>query len=900
MGRETQTLYSLNRGVIDRRGLARLDIKRLALAAQVQTNFLPRVLGSASLRVGLGYLGSTLNDFIARYLKFIFATTDTALLELTDSAMRVWINDVLLTRPAVTSTIANGTFNTNLASWTDLDEAGGVSSWVAPGYMQLVGNSSDRAIREQQVTVAGANIGIEHGIRVVIARGPVSIRIGSTSGDDDYLRETVLNTGTHSLSVVPTTDMFIRFFSRQIPVVWVDSCTIEAAGVVQVPTPWTSALLNKVRIDQSADVIFVACEGLQQRRIERRGTHPNARSWSVVLYATGDGPFRIQNITPTTIAPSALTGNITLSASVPLFRSSHIGALFSITSIGQNVSEVASASAVSSDSIRVSGLTAARTITITISGDASGSLVTLERSFDNLTWGAVGGVYAWTADTTATYSDGLDNQIAYYRLTLTTRVAPDTVTMSLSYAAGSIRGIARITGYTNSTTVGAEVLTAMGGTTPSTTWQEGHWSDLRGWPTTGKIHEGRLWWVGQNGIWGSLSDAFDSFDETFPGNGGAINRTIGSGPVDVISWMLSLKGLMIGAQGTEYSVRASSLDEILTPTSFNVKSSSTQGAGGVDAVKVDQSGYFVDRSGAKVFDLSFEVRNYDYSATDVMTLVPELGLPGIVRMDAQRKPDTRLHCVRSDGTVIMAVASKTEDVLAWVPIMTDGAIEDVVTLPALTGDLDDQVYYVVRRVINGSTVRYLEKWAQEIDCRGDQQLCFLADSYTSYTGGPATAITGLGHLEGKEVVVWADGFDVGTDDSVSPWVQRYTVTGGQITLAVAASNVVVGLGYMAQFKSVKLGSMLNKQKTVSQLGLIAADIHPKGLRYGPEFDSSTFTMNDLPEIEEGTLVGPGMRADYDEDAFIFPGTWNTDTRVCLQAQAPRPVTVLAITMDIQS
>jgi hypothetical protein len=780
MARQIQSLYSLNRGVVDKQALARLDVKRIAVAAEMQTNWLPKALGPMILRPGRKYLGSTLANAASRFLKFIFATTDTALLELTASAMRVWINDVLLSRPAVTTVINNPTFATGpLTNWTSLDEAGAASTYVAPN-LQLVGSGTARAIREQQVTVAGANVGVEHGIRIVVARGPVTLRIGSTSGDDDYLREATLLEGTHSISVVPTTDMFIRFFSLLQRKTWVTSCTIEAAGVVSVTSPWAAGDLANVRIDQSADVVFAACANFQQRRIERRGTHPNARSWSVVKYQANDGPFRIQNITPTTIAASGLTGNVTLTASVALFKPLHVGALFSLTSVGQTVSLQSAVSATSTNSIRVTGVTVARTITITIAGDASGSLVTLERSFDNLTWGAVGGIYSWTANTTTTYTDGLDNQIAYYRLTLTTRVAPDNVTMTLSYAAGSIRGIVRITDYTSATSVGAEVLTSLGGTTATTVWQEGQWSDLRGWPTSGKIHEGRLWWFGQNGVWGSISDAFDAFDETVVGNGGAINRTIGSGPVDTISWGLSLKGLVIGAQGAEFSVRASSLDEILTPTSFNVKSSSTQGSGNVDAVKVDQSGHYVNRSGVKVFDLSFDVRAYDFASIDMMELCPEIALAGIVRMDVQRLPDTRLHCVLADGTVALAVTNKVEEVLAWVPITAAGFIEDVVTLPALNGTLDDQVYYVVRYTINGATVRYLEKWAQELDCRGDKAYCYLADAYVAYSGAATAVITGLGHLEGQEVVVWADGIDVGTNDTAVPWTQRYTVTGGHL------------------------------------------------------------------------------------------------------------------------
>ncbi|HEY9063841.1 MAG TPA: hypothetical protein VIO33_02585 [Burkholderiaceae bacterium] len=902
MVRQIQSLYALNRGVVSRLGLARLDVKRIALAAEIQQNFLPRVLGSMMLRPGRRLLGATYLNAATRFVKFIFATTDTALLELTANQMRVWISDVLLTRPAVTTTITNGTFNVNLTGWTDLDEAGTASTWAAPGYMQLAGSGSNYAIREQQVTVAGANIGVEHGIRIVIARGPVSIRIGSGSGDEDYLKESVLYAGTHSISIVPTGNFYIRFFSRQVPVVWVDSCTIEAAGAVVIPTPWGASDLNNIRTDQSADVVFVACANYQQRRIERRGTHPNARSWSVALYAPVDGPFRVQNVSSTTLTVNATTGNITVTASTALFRPNHVGALFSISSVGQFVTTTTAVAGTATASIRVTGIDTQRVFTTTITGIATaGTEVRLQRSYDNLTWTDNSSSTHYATNGTVSQDDSAPNQIIYYRLILFTVAGGDNVTMQLAIGSGSIRGVVRITDFTSTLSVGAEVVVALGGTDATAVWQEGQWSDLRGWPTSGKFHEGRLWWFGQNGVWGSVSDAFDSFDETFPGNAAPINRTIGSGPVDTINWGLSLKGLMIGAQGAEFSVRASSLDEPLTPTNFNCKGSTTQGSGAIEAVKIDQAGYFVNRSSTKVYDLSFDVRSYDYGSSDLMALAPEIGRPGIVRMDVQRQPDTRLHCVRSDGTAIVAVIDKNEDVLAWYTVTTtNGTIEDVVTLPALSGDLDDQVYYVVKRTINGSTVRYLEKWAQEIDCRGDKSYCYLADSFIEYNGAAATVITGLSALEGQQVVVWADGADVGTDESTSPWSQRYTVSGGQITLATAASRVVVGLPYTAQFQSAKLGfqtqvgSPLNMQKKIGHIGLILADTYPKGLKFGPSFD----VLDDMPGIEQGRDVGSATVTDYDENLIEFPGTWTTDLRICLQAQAPRPCTVLAVTPDM--
>jgi hypothetical protein len=233
-----------------------------------------------------------------------------------------------------------------------------------------------------------------------------------------------------------------------------------------------------------------------------------------------------------------------------------------------------------------------------------------------------------------------------------------------------------------------------------------------------------------------------------------------------------------------------------------------------------------------------------------------------------------------------------------IPITTSGFIEDVVVQPAIGGNLDDQVYYIVRRTINGQTVRYREKWAQEVECRGDQQLCKLADSHITFSGAPATVFAAP-HLAGQSVVVWADGADVGTDDSATTWVQRYTAdASGNVTLPTPHRNVVIGLPYTAQFQSSKLGvqnsgSMLNQQKKVGHIGFILADTHRRGVRFGPSFDY----LDDMPQIENGAPVTQEVETDYDENLIEFPGTWTTDMRVCIVGAAPRPATVMAITID---
>lgn len=911
--RQNINLLAFNRGLVSNLGMARADIKRMAMSAAIMTNWICRVLGSMMLRPGTGYIGQPLAAAAARYLPFIFSSSDKALIEMTAANMRAWITDVVLTRAAVTAAVVGGTFPSAAslaANWTDADEAGATSAWLAAGAVTFVGTGTNAAIRRQ--TVAVVQQGTEHALRVVVTNGPITIRVGTAAGLDDYITETALGTGTHSLAFTPTTaNFYIEFNSRLQRTITLAQCDVEAAGAVTLPTPYAVGDLGYLRFDQSGDIVYLACRGYQQRKIERRGT---GRSFSVVLYQPTDGPFRTANVSVLTLTPSVLTGNGTLTASLPFFRTTHAGALFAVTSTGQVVTKNIGALNDATASIRVTGVTPDRAITIVISAlTATGDTVILERSFDDVNWVAVP-TYTWTVDVTDAYADGLDNQIVYYRLRCSVYAGGAPVA-TLNIATGSVRGVCRLTTYSSATVFNMEVLTAFGGTAATDDWEEGLWSPYRGWPSAVRFFGGRIFWAGKDKVVGSISDGYESFDPTIEGDAGVINRNIGSGPVDSINFMIALQRLILGGQGAEYSCRSSALDEPLTPTNFNIKKPSRQGSSSVcDGIEIDNRGIYVQRGGIRVFELSFgsaqDPYTYDYSSTQLSQLIPTIGHPGIVRLAAQRQPDTRIHFVRSDGTVAILVIDSTENVACWQNFTAggEGFVEDAVVLPGDEGEQEDHVYYVVKRTINGAVVRYLERWATEAQAKGDQQLCMLADAYITYTGAPATVIAGLGTLEGKNVAVWADGTDVGSVDHADGTITyTYTVAGGQIVLAAAASNVVVGLPYIAPWKSAKLvqiqsaiGSALDDMQAGYALGVILADTHTKGLRFGPDLDSMA-NMDNMPSIEDGAPVNPDwVFADYDGDPFPFPGKWSNDSRLCLQAQSPRPVTMLAAIFDVKS
>lgn len=871
MAKEDQEVLAFNRGIVSRLALGRVDVKRVAMSAQEQTNWIPRVLGPMSLRPGLQHIGATLNNDVARTLPFIFSTTDTALIELTGGAMRVRVSETLVTRVAVSTAVTNDSFATDLTGWTDNDEVGGVSAWGTGGYMALKGTGTAAAIRDQTVTVAAGDFNKEHALNIVVVSGELILRVGDTAaGSDELISETTLRPGTHSLAFTPTgANVYVRLQARLSYTTNVASCAIAAAGSMELATPWAEEDLPNIRYKQSGDVIFVACSGVKQKRIERRGTN----SWSLVDYVANVGPLRVGNATPITLAPSAIKGDITLTASKALFKSTNVGSLFAIDSTGQTVSTTITAADVFSDPIRVTGIGAGRTFGITVSNTWDGT-VTLQRSVGDV--GAWVDVNNYTTNQSTTLSDTLDNQIIYYRIGVKpANYTSGTIDVSLTYSAGTIRGYARVTGYTSATVVSAQVVKDFGSTNATVDWLEGAWSTRRGFPSAVGIHEGRVWWAGKDKISGSVSDDFANFDDATTGDSGPISRSIGAGPVDTINWLLESQQLLVGAQGAELICRSSSLGEPLTPTNFNLKEATSRGSKGVDAVKVDTSGVFVDRSGSRVYELEYDTIGTNYTAVDLTAIAPEIGLPSITRIGAQRRPDTRLHFVRSDGTVALIVFDKAEDVKAWVEIETNGLVEDVCMLP---GDEEDLVYYTVARTVGGSTVRYLERWALQSECVGGA-INKQADSFILYTGAATTNITGLDHLEGESVVCWANGKDMGA----------FTVASGAITLPTAQTNVVVGLTYRARYRSVKF-RRLTKRKKLDQLGLLLIDTHYQGLKYGQDFDH----LDDLPLTEmETATAADTIWTDYDFDSFATNGTFDTNARLCLEANAPRPATVAA-------
>jgi len=151
-------------------------------------------------------------------------------------------------------------------------------------------------------------------------------------------------------------------------------------------------------------------------------------------------------------------------------------------------------------------------------------------------------------------------------------------------------------------------------------------------------------------------------------------------------------------------------------------------------------------------------------------------------------------------------------------------------------------------------------------------------------------VSGLGHLEGETVNVWAD-------DYVHPPV---TVSSGGITLDGKASVVQAGLGYCHKMTTLKLeagavtGTAVGKIKKVHAATFVLLNAYTMEV----SVDGGAKRKLDFRQVDSG----------YDSSVPLFSGErfedlggdWTRDTRVTIEGDDPAPFTLLAFAPEIRT
>lgn len=408
---------------------------------------------------------------------------------------------------------------------------------------------------------------------------------------------------------------------------------------------------------------------------------------------------------------------------------------------------------------------------------------------------------------------------------------------------GATVGRCVITSYTSSTVVNVQITETMGNTTAVTEWYRGMWGDYLPSPTALEMFEGRLCLAGAGEFNASVSDAYTSFDANLEGSDVAIQKTIGFGTVQDISWLVAGEQLLMGMTSEEVKISSNDFGDALTAVNTNIRRATNKGSAVGKPVIVDKVVYFVQRALKKIIALS-GLSKEEVEAEDITILHPDICSPGIKRMCYAAEPEPRIYVLLTDGTLRVFLFDKAEDVRGWsrVTLGGGGTVEDICSVPTNT---EDSIYMVVER---GGT-RYFEKLAKFSEAIGQSDSRHY-DSHVVYAS-PGVTLTGLGHLEGLTVNVWGDGIDRETQ----------VVSGGSITVSQSWTDVVVGLRHTAKFLSNRLSryvgnSVLSDNKRIVRIAPIMKNVALRTIKYGPDEN----TLDNMPQIAEGKVLAPTTEA----------------------------------------
>lgn len=345
-------------------------------------------------------------------------------------------------------------------------------------------------------------------------------------------------------------------------------------------------------------------------------------------------------------------------------------------------------------------------------------------------------------------------------------------------------GYVKITAFTSSTSVNADVINTLDGTTATTAWREGLWSNERGFPRTVTVYEQRLVFDGgtakrQTVVGSSAANVIDMTPGANPSDSYVFN--IGGRDLSNIQWLApTSKALMAGTSRIEFALRDADGKTISPDNPPLTRPETFYGATDVTPAELDQGVIFVQRNRRKIREFAFSFERDGFSAEDITILANHITESGVLEMSSMPEPVNIVWSVRADGVLAVLTRLREQNITAWVRHFTaDGNdfYESVATIPHPDGDRD-QTWVIVQRQVNGVAERYVEWFDDTLHL--DSALSLDA------TGSPTTTVSNLEHLEGRTVTPVGDG-------AVYP---NEVVTNGEITLDGPAAELIdVGVSF---------------------------------------------------------------------------------------------------------
>lgn len=278
-------------------------------------------------------------------------------------------------------------------------------------------------------------------------------------------------------------------------------------------------------------------------------------------------------------------------------------------------------------------------------------------------------------------------------------------------------------------------------------------------PEVVTFHDNRLVLSRENRVFFSQAGAYNKFGPSDPDGtinpDNAITVSIPAvnakkGAISSITFMQSLGfQLVVGTPSGLHTIQSTSFGEGLEPGTVTRRPQDSRGAALAEPIVIGDSVIYIHSSGRKLMGTYYK-GSYDKIGAQDLTLpsdhIVKTGLRGVTW---QEEPHGIAWCHLNDGTIAALTIQPEEKVQAWQSHTIGGhyieggatypaQVESMATIPDADGG-DDRTHLVVKRTIDGSTVRFIEAFTPFWQIGTDPRDSWFLDAALKYEGNADAA-----------------------------------------------------------------------------------------------------------------------------------------------------------------
>lgn len=407
-------------------------------------------------------------------------------------------------------------------------------------------------------------------------------------------------------------------------------------------------------------------------------------------------------------------------------------------------------------------------------------------------------------------------------------------------------------------------------------------ADTGSYPSIAFFHQQRLGFAASINqpatVFLSKTASFENFSTSSPPKADdRIEATLASKQSNAIKWCeSSSSGVTLGTEGSEWTLGPAE-GAVLSPLDMGFEQQTFVGSGDLSALPLESGVIFVQRGSASVRQIAYNFQADKMLSTDLSLLAPHMLRDcDIIAWAYQRVPHSIVWMVRSDGTLVGLTFVAEQDVIGWHRHNLNGTVEDVTVIPGVP---DDQLWLLVRR----SGKLYIERMTPFFS--GERESAIFLDSSLTHVGEAEREFTGLSHLEGENILGFADGQVVPVST---------VEDGGAALQGSPACYVTIGIPYTSTLIPVSPETQLQGGHTLFvQRRFIALNIH---IHESMGFSCS---LDEGASFDVGTRYIQGNVIPYESPFFSevvrvpIAGGYN-HKNICISSRECAPLTILAI------